>query len=344
MTSDTRNGPVAPCSDETAGNSALMISSGRIDVHAHFVPPEWHELPAAGSPLLRGLTSWSVPSALEMMDRQGVAVAVLTTALWTGLFNDARDASAARRFARSSNEVAAEAIRSHPSRFGGFASVPLPDVDDALAEIDYGLGTLGLDGVVLLTNANGIYLGDSRLDPVFDELSRRRAVVFLHPTLPACVDRTSLGYAPPLVEFAFDTTRAVMHLILTGTLERCPDMPLIVAHAGGTIPFLADRIDLLAPSMTPGAMDRAPAGVKAYLRKLYYELAISTSPHAVASVLQLADPERILFGTDFPALSEKDVQGLIQGLATNPLLQSADLEMIERRNALQLFPRLRHPA
>ncbi len=100
-----------PYSNEAAGDSALMISSGRIDVHAHFVPPEWHELPAAGSPLLRGFASWSVPSALEMMDRQGVAATVLTTALWAGLFNDARDASAAHRFARSSNEVAAEAIR-----------------------------------------------------------------------------------------------------------------------------------------------------------------------------------------------------------------------------------------
>jgi predicted TIM-barrel fold metal-dependent hydrolase len=339
-----QNGSVEPYPDEAAGNSAQAISSGRIDVHAHFVPPEWHELPAAAAPLFRGFTSWSVPSALEMMDRRGIAAAVLTTALWTGLFTDADDASAARRFARSSNEVAAEAIRSHPDRFGGFASIPLPDVDDALAEIDYGLGTLGLDGVVLLTNAGGVYPGDSRLDPVFDELSRRRAVVFLHPTLPACAGRTSLGYAPALIEFVFDTTRAVTHLILSGTLERCPDMRLIVPHAGGTIPFLADRIDLLASRMAPGAMDRAPAGVKAYLRKLYYELAISTSPHAVASVLQLADPERILFGTDFPALSEEDVKGLIQGLAGNPLLQRADLEMIERRNALQLFPRLRHPA
>jgi 6-methylsalicylate decarboxylase len=116
-----------------------------------------------------------------MMDRQGVAAAVLTTALWAGLFNDARDASAARRFARSLNEVAAEAIRGHPSCLGGFASVPLLDVDDALAEIDYGFGTLGLDGVVLLTNANGIYLGDSRLDPVFDELSRRRGTLPKRP-------------------------------------------------------------------------------------------------------------------------------------------------------------------
>jgi 6-methylsalicylate decarboxylase len=215
-------------------------------------------------------------------------------------------------------------------------------VDGALAEIDYGLGTLGLDGVVLLTNANGVYLGDSRLDPVFGELDRRGAVVFLHPTLPACAYCTSLGYAPPWIEFVFDTTRAVTHLVLSGTLERSPDLQLIVPHAGGAIPFLADRIGLLASRFVPGVADRAPAGVKACFRQLYYELAISTSPHAVASVLQLADPEHILFGSDFPALFEEDVQPLIQALIDNPLLQPG-LEMIQRRNALQIFPRLRRP-
>ena len=301
-------------------------------------------MPAAAAPLLRGFSSWSIPSALEMMDRQGIAVAVLSMAFWSGLFADPGDVAAARRLARSSNEGAAEAIRSHPDRFGGFACLPLPDVDGALAEIDYGLGTLGLDGVVLLTNADGVYLGDSRLDPVFDELNRRRAVVFLHPTVPACAESTSLGYAPSLIEFVFDTTRAVTHLVLGGTLERCPDLRLIVAHAGGTIPFLADRIGLIASLFVPGAADRAPAGAKAYFRRLYYELAISASPHAVASVLQLADPERILFGSDYPALFEEDVHSLIQALAGNPLLKAGDLEMIQRRNALQLFPRLGQPA
>jgi 6-methylsalicylate decarboxylase len=164
--------------------------------------------------------------------------------------------------------MTAETIRSHPARFGGFACLPLPDVDGALAEIDYALGTLGLDGVMLLTNANGTYLGDSRLDPVFDELNRRAAVVFLHPALPACADCTSLGYAP-LIDFVFDTTRAVTHLVLSGTLERSPDLRVIVPHAGGTIPYLADRIDLLASRFVPGASQRAPAGVKAYLRRLY---------------------------------------------------------------------------
>src|SRR5262249_19222981 len=260
-----------------------------------------------------------------------------------GLFADAADVAVAQRLARSSNEGAAEAIRSHPDRFGGFACLPLPDVDGALAEIDYGLGTLGLDGMGLLTKRNGVYLGDSRLDPVFDELNRRHAVVFLHPTLPACADCTSLGYAPSLIEFVFDTTRAVTHLVLSGTLERCPDLRLIVPHAGGTIPFVADRIALVASRFVPGAADRAPAGAQAYFRRLYYELALSTGPQAVASVLQLADPERVLFGSDYPALFEEDVHSLIQALAGNPLLKAGGLEMIWRRNALQLFPRLRRP-
>jgi 6-methylsalicylate decarboxylase len=274
------------------------------------------------------------------MDRQGIAVAMLPMVLWAEIFAAPGDAAAARRVARSSNEAAAEAIRGHPGRFGGFACLPLPDADAALAEIDYALGTLGLDGVVLLTNHEGVYLGDRRLDSVFGELNRRKAVVFLHPTLPACVEHTALGYPPSLIEFVFDTSRAVMHLALGGTLERCPDLTLIVPHAGGTVPFLVDRISLLAARFVPGTATHAPAGVEAYFRRLYYDLAISANPHAVASVLQLVGPERLLYGSDWPALDEADVHTLIQVLDGNPLLQPEDRARIERRNALKLFPRL----
>ena len=176
---------------------------------------------------------------------------------------------------------------------------------------------------------------------MFDELDRRRAVVSLHPTVPPGVEHTSCGYLPSLIEFVFDTTRAVTHLALSGTQERCPDLRLIVPHAGGTIPFLVDRISLLADRFVPGTQMRAPADVEAYLSRLYYELAISTNPHAVASVLQLVGPERLLYGSDWPALDEADVQGLIQVLGGNPLLHPGDRARIERHNALELFPRLR---
>jgi predicted TIM-barrel fold metal-dependent hydrolase len=278
-----------------------------------------------------------------MMDRQGIATAILSMVIPPTLFAAADNPAAARQLARSANEAAADAIRTHPDRFGAFASLPLPDVDSVLTEIDYALGTLGLDGAVLLTNTNGVYLGDTRLDPVFDELDRRRAVVFVHPNAPACGEHL-LGCPISLIEVVFDTTRAVTYLVLSGTLERCPNLRLIVPHAGGTLPFLVDRIGLLATRFVPGALERAPAGVKAYLQRLYYELAISTNPHAVAAVLQLVDPSQLLFGSDWPALAEADVRNLIQTLLDNPLLQPSDLARIERQNALELFPRVQRSA
>jgi predicted TIM-barrel fold metal-dependent hydrolase len=318
-------------------------AAGRIDVHAHHLPAEQRAALASAPPIYQGFVNWDIRPALEMMDRQGIATAILSMVLPPALFAAADDPAAARQLARSANEAAANAIRTHSDRFGAFASLPLPNVDSALAEIDYALGTLGLDGVVLLTNTNGVYLGDNRLDPVFDELDRRGAVVFIHPNAPTCGEHL-LGYPISLIEFVFDTTRAVTHLVLSGTLERCHNLRLIVPHAGGTLPFLVDRIGLLATRFVPSAGERAPAGVKTYLRRLYYELAISTNSHALAAVLQLVGSSQLLFGSDWPALAEADVQSLIHTLLANPLLQPGDLARIERQNALDLFPRLRRSA
>ena len=207
-------------------------------------------------------------------------------------------------------------------------------MNGALAEVDYPLGTLALDGVLLLTNTNGVYLGDGQLDAVFDELNRRAAVAFIHPWLPAWVERTSLGYAPPVIEFVLDTTRAVTHLIVSGRLDRCPDLRLIVPYAGGTLPFLADRMELLAARFLCQTPRRVPLLAS---KRIFGSSAISTSPHAVASVPQLVGPEHILFGSDWPALDEPDVESLIQAVLDNPLLQPSDLARIERQNALELF-------
>ena len=243
--------------------------------------------------------------------------------------------------ARSANEAAAEAIRGFPGRFGGFARLPLPDVDAALAEIDYTQETLRLDGVVLLTNHDGVYPGDSRLDPVFDELNRRQAVVFLHPTVPPGVEHTSCGYLPSLIEFVFDTTRAVTHLALSGTLERCPDLRLIVPHAGGTIPFLVDRISLLAARFVPGTTARAPAGVEAYLRRLYYELAVSTNRTLLPRSCSSSARNACRTAATGRPWTRPTSKSLTQVLAANPLLNPADRARIEWQNAMELFPRLR---
>src|ERR1700678_2739523 len=264
----------------------------RIDVHFHYLSPEYREkmIDAVGS-WADGFPApqWSAEATLAMMDRMNIATGMLSVSSPGVHFgNDAK----ARLLARSVNEFAARTISDHCGRFGGFASLPLPDVDGALNEIAYALDTLKLDGVVVLTNFNGVYLGDKRLDPVFDELNRRGgggvvfsspplrldpvfdelnrrgAVVFIHPTSPICWQQSALGYPRPMIEFTFDSTRAVVNLIFSGTTARCPKLRIIVPHAGGTLPFLARRIGMFG-RLGPGSAN-APIGAEEQLRRLCY--------------------------------------------------------------------------
>ena len=218
--------------------------SNRIDVHFHYLSPEYREKmidAVGGYPDGFAAPQWSVEATLAMMDRMNIATGMLSVSSPGVHFgNDAK----ARLLARSVNEFAARTMGDNRGRFGGFASLPLPDVEGALLEIAYALDTLKLDGVVMLTNFNGVYLGDKRLDPVFDELNRRGAIVFIHPTSPICWQQSALGYPRPMIEFTFDSTRAVVNLIFSGTTARCPKVRFIVPHAGGTLPFLARRIGM----------------------------------------------------------------------------------------------------
>jgi predicted TIM-barrel fold metal-dependent hydrolase len=237
------------------------------------------------------------------------------------------------------NESAAELTSDHPERFGGFASLPLPDIDGSLGEIAYAFDVLKMDGVVMMTNFGGVYLGDLQLAPIFDELNRRNAVVYIHPTSPVCWQQIGLPYPPPMIEFPFDSTRTVVNLILSGTLERCPNIRLIISHAGGTLPFLARRIALLGAA-NPELRRVAPAGVGAYLRKLYYDVALSTSSSSIAPLLEMTDRDHVVYGSDYPFAPEATVKSLLVDLQHNQILTAADLGCIGRTNALKLFPRL----
>ncbi len=275
--------------------------------------------------------NWSAEAALAMMDRMNIATGMLSVSSPGVHFgNDAK----ARLLARSVNEFAARTIADHRGRFGGFASLPLPDVDGALQEIAYALDTLKLDGVVMLTNFNGVYLGDKRLDPVFDELNRRGSVVFIHPTSPICWQQSALGYPRPMIEFTFDSTRAVVNLIFSGTTTRCPKLRFIVPHAGGTLPFLARRI---------GMFGRGLAGninTEEHLRRLYYDLAGSPGSNALAPLLEMTERSHILYGSDYVHTPEAVVSAHLAELLSSKLLSAEDFRAIGRGNALGLFPRL----
>ena len=310
---------------------------GYIDVHSHYLPPGYRETATAalkeipdGMPRM---PDWDPESTLAVMDRRGIATAMLSVSSPGVHFgND----DAACGLAREVNEFAARLKQEHRGRFGLMASLPLPNVDAALKEIAYALEVLKADGFVMLTNYRGTYLGDPKLDPVFDELNRRKAVVFMHPTSPICWEGIALGFPRPMLEFPFDSTRAITNLAMSGTLERCPEVSIIVPHGGGTLPFLARRIAMMA-RMTPtgGPKD----GFLAALGRLFYDTAAATGDNQLPSLLKLVDSSRILFGSDYPFMPEPMTEAMIGELRSSAFFTSEDQHSIECGNALKLFSR-----
>ncbi len=275
-----------------------LTAAGRLDVHAHFVPEGYRQAAlAAGHGQPDGmveLPAWTAEAHLELMDRLGIATALLSISspgVWFG------DAAAARALARQVNDEGGHLVGAHPGRFGLLASLPLPDVDASRAEIGHAIDDLGADGFVLLTNVDGTYLGDPALEPIFDELDRRHARVLLHPTSPVCWEHTSLGRPRPMLEFLFDTTRAVVNLVLNGTVARHPNVELIVPHAGAALPVIADRVAAFA--LVLADVDDQTR-VLEDLARLHYDLAGFPVPRQLDAILALTTLEHLHYGSDFP--------------------------------------------
>jgi predicted TIM-barrel fold metal-dependent hydrolase len=230
-------------------------------------------------------------------------------------------------------------VSDHPRRFGAFAVLPLPDVEAALLELEYALDTLKLDGVALLASIGNQYLGNQAFDALFAELDRREAVIFIHPAVPPGSDVPELILPPSLLEFTFDTTRAVANLLYSGTLERCPHIRFVLPHAGGVVPYLAWRISL--GEWLPGMNEKVPQGVITYLKCLYYDTALSTTRPTLCSLQELVDIPQILFGSDYPFLPEPLIAINVEDLQSYDGFDRQALAAIERDNALMLFPRLK---
>lgn len=320
----------------------MSAAVSKIDVHAHYLPADYREALIAnghaepdGFPVL---PEWSAEAHLAMMDRLGIGTSMLSVST-PGVAFGADPATWARRV----NEAGARTVRDHPGRFGLFASLPLPDVEAARAELAYALDDLGADGVVLLTNVEGVYVGDERFDPLFADLDRRRAVLFLHPTSPACFEATSLGYPRPMLEFLLDTTRAVADLVLRGRLERHPRIELIVPHAGAALPVLADRIAGLAGVFSLGGRDAGEIDVIGTLQRLHYEIGAGFPfPRHITALLELVDPGRLVYGTDFPFGGVQGIEANADTLEHSTLLAPDEMQSVLRGNAESLFPRLGH--
>ena len=315
---------------------------GAIDAHAHYVPGLYRDaLLAAGIDRPDGfprIPGWSVTEHLARMDALEIAASVVSISSPGVHFGDD---VAARELARAVNEAGAEAVAAAPTRFGLLASLPLPDVDAALAELAYAFDELNADGVVLMTNVDGRYPGDPDYAELWAELDRRAAVVVLHPASPPGWEQTALGRPRPMIEFPFDTTRCVVDLALGGTLAAHPNVKLVVPHVGSALPVLVDRVAGFTKAIAPG--DGPPVNVVGLLAGLHYDVAGDATPRAIQALLTLTTPERLLFGTDFPFPPPPVIEILAGKLLASEALDERSRRLMLSENARALFPRLAGP-
>jgi 6-methylsalicylate decarboxylase len=303
----------------------------RIDIHHHILPPAYMQ--EIASRRIGTAVQWSPQKSLDEMDVSGIEMAVLSLiqpAVWFG------DVQQARRLSRLANDYAAAMVRDHPGRFALFATLPLPDAEGSLAEIAYALDTLKAPGIGLMTSYGTKYLGDAAFAPVWEELNRRKSVVYTHPLSPECCRNLVPDVPTGAIEYATDTTRTMAGLLLSGTAARYPEIRWIFSHGGGTTPFLLSRLQREEQEMKEREK-RLPRGLMYELAKFYYDTAQANHAGALAALTKIAPTSQILFGSDYPFRTGAEV---VKGLGA--YFSSRDLHSVERDNALRLMPHLKN--
>jgi predicted TIM-barrel fold metal-dependent hydrolase len=317
-----------------------MPSARRVDVHHHFYPPQYLEamrqMPGRGSSgaTFPGVAQWMPARTIEEMDKHRVQTAILSLSPPGPRM---LDQAVNRKLARICGEYGAQLARDNPGRFGLFAPVPMPDVEGTLREIEYALDTLKADGIELMTSYGDKWLGHPDFDPVFEELNRRKALIYVHPLAAACSIDLIEWVPDALIEYPHDTSRAVLSLLFSGTLARLPDIRFIFCHAGGTVPFLSGRI--LHSGSNRAFLDRVPNGVDYELRKLHYDVALAAFEPSLAALFAYVPVSQVLLGSDYPFSSiGLSIKGLEEaGLPPETL----DAIYGYGANAARLMPRLK---
>ena len=310
--------------------SPLEAKRDLVDVHHHVWAPAFLkelETRKLAEPPAR---NWSLNKTLDDMAQAGVTYSITSPTTPAASFGDAETM---RRMARISNEYGAQLARDYPKQFGFFATLPMLDVDGALKEIAYSCDVLKAQGIAMLTSYDGKWLGDASFAPIMDEINRRKLIVYTHPSNPKCCNGLQEGVPGSTIEFATDTTRTITSILFSGTATRCKDIKFIFSHAGGTMPFLVERLTML-PKLNANFGKVLPSDqVIPTLRRFYYDTAQASHPGALLSLLNLVDISQVVFGTDFPYRTSLDhVKGLL-GMG----FSLEDLTAIESRNARRIL-------
>ena len=344
-------GAAAFCSGH-AFTARAASETGCIDIHHHFQPDVYFQFQkkyGKGFPA----NEWNLSKDLEDMDQAGTDIAFLSLTTPGFAFAEREET---RKVSRECNEAAAKLAADHKRRFGSFATIPLADMEGAFHEIEYALDTLKADGISLFSNYGDVWLGHAPFAPVYEELNRRKAVVYVHPVLANCCARLSVARdgVPneiAMIEFGADTTRALAGLIFSGMTVKFPEITWIFAHGGGTMPFLIERFFQGGASaeIVPGILTKGQAmppaknalsgeEVLRELRKLHYDTAQISNPVSLGALRKVVPVSQILYGTDYWYRAAVDT---VRGLTTSKVFDAAELHAIERANAERILPRYR---
>jgi predicted TIM-barrel fold metal-dependent hydrolase len=310
--------------------AAAQARPHRIDVHHHISPPSWVDALKSMKKDTPPVTNWSVQKTIEDMDAGGVATA-MTTPQVQGL-----DAPTAARVAKESNEFAKKLEADHPGRFGTWAMLPLPHVDESLKAIEYAFDTLKVDGVGIMTSYGDKWLGYQEFEPVWQELNRRKAIVYTHPTAANCCVNLVRGVDEAYIEFGTDTTRSIFSIVFSGFAEKYPDINWIWSHGGGSITAFYERFTVQALMRPPYKDKFTRDRVETQIRRFYYDTAAIPNDVTLSALAKMVPASQILYGTDFPYRRAAEY--------TKPLadfFRADDLKAVDRDNALRLVPRLK---
>jgi 6-methylsalicylate decarboxylase len=338
-------------SDPFAARAAA--NPGRIDIHHHFQPDVYFDFQkkyGKGFPT----NEWILSKDLEDMDQAGTAIAFLSLTTPGFAFGEREEV---RKISRECNDAAAKLAADHPGRFGNFATIPLNDTEGALHEIEYAYGSLKADGISLFSNYGDVWLGHATFAPVYEELHRRKAVVYVHPVLANCcaslsVAKDGVPNEIAMIEFGTDTTRALAGLIFNGMTAKFPDITWIFAHGGGIMPFSIERFFQGGASaeIVPGIVTQGQSlppvkngltgdEVLREIRKLYYDTAQISNPVALGALRKVVPLSQILYGTDYWYRTAVES---VRGLTTSKVFNAQELRTINRGNAERILPRYRN--
>jgi 6-methylsalicylate decarboxylase len=300
-----------------------------IDVHHHIAPDAY--LREAGDGVGAPLKRWSLAKSIEDLDQGGIATAIVSV---TQLAKHIASDEQRRRLARTCNDDAAKIVADHRGRFGMFTALPLPDIDGSLREIEYGLDALKADGVGMYTSYHDKWLGDPAFDPVFAELNRRKAVIYVHPATPDCCRNPVPGVADAAIEYGTDTTRAITRMVFSGASQRFSDLRIIWSHAGGTMPYLIERFLRMAQQRDYAPL--LPRGFMPEARRFFYDTAQVANHTALSCAREVIPDEHFVFGSDFPYRTALEH---VKGLESSEVFDSKQLDAIARGNLERLLPR-----